>query len=415
MSPKKRDNKNADLSGTNIKVVNTRDADGNRMQYFYYVMPDGSQQPLIHNDRKSSIEAALELNRILRPSGKVVDRIIQSASRPTSKNPPFSAAAMEFKEWFQARGYSKSYTYESMLRVDVWLREPWSNVSTGSVDTFTISQFLKTLVSDHERRKHINLLKHCFLLIAENGYENKNPMQQIRPVTQPKRQRMRHTWDGRKAIYEAAPAWLQVAMDAALYTLQRRADLVSLRIGHQIDLKNKTITVLQKKTQNYDRPVHIQIAMGEELYNAVTRSRLELGINSDYLIKCRQRSPQARHKQRSDPFSVSPDYLTKAYSSVRDKIGVYDHIEDAKMRPGLHSERALGIWLYTKAGYPDEYIQALSGHATADMMRSYAAGHEKAQPVVVQAGLDMSQVALESIDWETDLSPTLRKLADSGE
>ena len=71
------------------------------------------------------------------------------------------------------------------------------------------------------------------------------------------------------------------------------------------------------------------------------------------------------------------------------------------------------MWLYSKAGYRIEYIMALSGHATEDMLKHYADGHEKKKPVLVQAGLSLTQVKLSDIDWETDLSGDLKKLAES--
>jgi integrase len=181
-----------------------------------------------------------------------------------------------------------------------------------------------------------------------------------------------------------------------------------------IDLKARTIRVLQQKSRNYDQPVYIEIKMGEELFDAVMRS-VWSGINCPYLIHMRPtRIYKAAREAKPHPFAVLPDYLTKAYSKVRDEIGVYDHLPAAQ-RPGIHSLRALGIWAYHKAGYSDEYIMALAGHATEAMKAHYIEGHEKPKPITVNADLSLSGVDFSDVNWETDLSPKLKQLAESGE
>lgn len=37
---------------------------------------------------------------------------------------------------------------------------------------------------------------------------------------------------------------------------------------------------------------------------------------------------------------------------------------------------AYGSWLYEQHGFPQDYIQALMGHATEEMTEHYQAGHE---------------------------------------
>jgi hypothetical protein len=55
---------------------------------------------------------------------------------------------------------------------------------------------------------------------------------------------------------------------------------------------------------------------------------------------------------------------------------------------------------------------ALAGHATEAMKARYTAGHEKREPLKVAAGLDLSAVDLRSVNWQTDLSKTLRSIVD---
>ncbi|MCU1782866.1 hypothetical protein NTD80_08855 [Pseudomonas sp. 13B_2.1_Bac1] len=59
--------------------------------------------------------------------------------------------------------------------------------------------------------------------------------------------------------------------------------------------------------------------------------------------------PKARRREQIDAkdhwTSVTPDYLTKAFSKARDAAHAYDHVP-AGERPTFHEIRALGAWLY---------------------------------------------------------------------
>jgi len=104
---------------------------------------------------------------------------------------------------------------------------------------------------------------------------------------------------------------------------------------------------------------------------------------------------------RITPYSSDRKYLTTEYNKIE--------------RPGIHSLRSLGVWLYTQAGYDDSYIMALSGHATKRMKDHYYDGHEKPAPVNVQADLSLDNVDLTDIDWETDLSEPLKEIVIGNE
>ena len=193
----------------------------------------------------------------------------------------------------------------------------------------------------------------------------------------------------------------------------RTVTYVAIDLDKNINLKNRTIRVLQQKSVNYDEPIYIDITMGQELNYCIVSSRFS-GINCSMLAHHKQRVTSAISRKKPHGFAVTPDYLTRAYSKIRDEVGVYNHLPKIE-RPGIHSLRALGIFAYSKAGYPDEYIMALSGHANEKMKARYYDGHEKPQPVTVNADLSLKELDFSGIDWATDLSPTLLKLADSSE
>lgn len=405
--PRKRSPENSRLTGTNIKKSIKRGK-----TYFYYVMPDGSHEPLVHGDESSSIEAAIALNTALRPAGDIVSRILETPQRPSLKNPPINHVIIQFKEeWLPRQGYSKNSLKERVYKINRWMSE-WSGELIGDMDTFNVAQFLRGFTAESARQHRI-LLDQFFRFAASDGYETRRPMLDIEKKKQEKRKRVRHTWEGHLAIYEASPEWLKIGIDAAFYTLQRRSDLVAINAETDIDLKSKTIRVLQSKSEGYDKPVYIDITMGKELLECVRRSRFT-GVNCPMLIHKQQRVPSRKSLTKPHAFAVMPDYLTRQYSQIRDEVGVYNHLPKIE-RPGIHSLRALGIFAYSNAGYSDDYIMALSGHANKKMKDRYYDGHEKPKPVTVGADLNMADLDMSNIDWETDLSPALKALVDASE
>jgi len=409
--PRRRTSQFSHLQGTNIQTQKIKGT-----VYYYYRMPDGSLEALAHGDEKASIEAACILNRELRPSGDIVNRILTrppKPPKPTDKNPLMLDALNEFEnQWISAQGWSPRTLREAVIKLNKY-REYWSCERTGDIDTFAVAQFLKIL-NPEPARKHRILLDQFFRFIASNSYRTQRPMLDIQKVKAQKRKRARHTWERHKAIYDASPAWLQRTINTALYSLQHRSDLVNINTKTDIDLDARTIRILQSKTENYDKPVLIDIVMGDELYQTVLDS-IKSDIPCPYLIHCRlKRITKQIREMKLHPFAALPEYLTRQYSKIRDEVGVYNHLPKTQ-RPGIHSLRALGIWLYTKAGYPDEYIMALSGHATSKMKAHYIEGHEKQKAIRVAADLSLDDVKLDDIDWETNFSKPLKTILKDDE
>lgn len=404
--PKRRDSKNSDLTGTNIKANKK-----NGKTYYYYSMPNGDLEPLKHGDRQASIEAAIALNKALcETSSSVVDRILNKPVKPTNRNPSFITACSDFEsEHLEKQDIAPRTLKNRRARLKKY-KEQWPVERTGDIDTFEVAQFLREQ-SPEAARQHIIVLNQLWNFIASEGFQTQRPMEQIEKIKQPKRKRARHTWEGHRAIYDASHEWLQVAIDAALYSLQRRSDLVTINIDKDIDLKKHTITVLQQKSQYYDEPVYIDIKMGRALLETIRRSKMS-GINCPYLIHYRPGNITKKARDaKLHPFAVTADYLSKQYAKVRDEIGVYDHLPKAQ-RPGFHSLRALGIFLLVKAGHSNEYVMALAGHADERMKAHYYEGHEKQQPIEVASDIDINfdDLDMSDIDWAT-LNPQLQVLA----
>jgi len=170
--------------------------------------------------------------------------------------------------------------------------------------------------------------------------------------------RQRLSVEAFKTIREAAPVWLQVAMDTSLITLQARAEVVSMK---RADRTGDWLRVIRDKTAADTDMAFIRIEMTGQLKEIWQRA-WEDGIPCPFLVHYRPKSQRPQHMQnKSHPFTVTPDYLTKTFKAIRDETTVCNHLEP-RQRPTFHEIRSLGARVYRKLGYDDGYIRALMTH-----------------------------------------------------
>lgn len=397
----------------NLKIMRNKSG-----TYYYYKMPDGKLESLGKNIGDAvAVDAATALNIALADKDSLVNRITKRAEELRTynpSNPPMSQVLDEYKQTLLVALENKKQaknTVSIKLGKLVEYMEMWSKIRVQDMRTFDLNNLLKTK-TPHAQQKHAPLMREIFRYAINAGYCDINPADQLKAQEPDARIRQRHTWDGYCKIYKVAPDWLKRAMDIGLYSLQRRSDLTEIQIARDIDIQTRSIRVLQRKTRNYKAPVHLNIKMGGPLWLAV-HSAITSPTHCPYLIHCR---PERRDRRdiaaKPHPFAVLPDYLTKHFKKYRDLSGAYDHLEP-KQRPSFHDIRALGIMLYFKAGHPKEYIMALAGHATVEMTDHYIDGHEASKPLQVAAGLDISKIDMNDINWKDHRLPTeLVKLMD---
>lgn len=397
MTPKRRDRANQDLIGTNIKVKNRYDDDGKVITtYYHYIFPNGTSKSL-GQDREEAKHLAAILN------AKFADVKTQElltgligAAVANPKNPPINQVLDDFNEEVLKKQVLSERSFdEKRIKLDAYKRE-WGQKTVQTFEVFDLSEFLKGL-SYHAYVKHRKLLIDLFQFCTHKGYREDNPALATLPPPMidqkgKKRKRKRHTWKGYQKIYGIAPDYLQRAMDVALRSLQRRSDLTGIHIPSHLDLKKNTIRILQDKSRNWEKPVYIEIEMGEELREAVRRC-VKSDVPCPYLLHYRpKRITKQIRESKLHPFAMTNNFLTKEFAKYRDLSGAYDHLPKEE-RPTFHSLRAFGIYLYKKAGYPDEYINALDGHADNRMLERYLEGHEDPKPIRVHAGLSTKHKA----------------------
>ncbi len=354
--------------------------------YYRYRFPDGNRVPL-GSDEEQAVAAARRLNDHFSGAEDLAQKALSRihSPRPSRNNPSLPALIQEFREhYLERKRYADSTRKGIEIRLGQYERQ-WPKKTVRSFRTLDLSRFLNEQ-SIYQYVAHRSQLVDLFQFACHQGYRNDNPAKLTleKSKTARDKKRQRHTLEGYKTIYDRAPEWLQRAMGLLLYTMQRREDIVLLE-REQVNLQRNTITILQSKTRNYANPVYIEIEMGKAL-REVVEACLRSPVHCPTLVhRIPDRLPR-KEKQKGHPFSVTPDYLSRAFAAVRDESGAYDHIPK-QHRPTVHEIRALGSHLYEQAGYSQEYIMALGGWASERMLRHYQKDHVQAAPKLVRADL----------------------------
>jgi integrase len=105
--------------------------------------------------------------------------------------------------------------------------------------------------------------------------------------------------------------------------------------------------------------------IGEELKRIIEDSRDS--VASPYVVHRIPERNNKRSKEVSHPTQVAPDYLSRSFSALRDKIGLCDHLP-MEERPTFHEIRALAAHLFDSQGIDP---QARMAHSDAKSTKIY--------------------------------------------
>lgn len=292
------------------------------------------------------------------------------------------------KEWLKDKGYAPRTLEEIEFKLERYRLDLGERL-IGQMDVLAMAEYLDNF-SNNAYTKHRGLWVQIFAFAVAKGLAERNNAELTLVKKEAEKKRQRHTLEGLMKIVDAdtTPPWLKQAIRLALASLQRREDIVTW-LKTAADMEKNTLTVSPGKTQGYDNPIHLKITMGAALREVVGEC-LRSPIASPYLIHYKPRSRRREQIEAKDHWtSVTPDYLTKEFSKARDAAHAYDHVA-AGERPTFHEIRALGAWLYEQQNFPQEYIQALLGHADEKMTRHYQEGHDEKKIEYVEVGAELA-------------------------
>lgn len=374
--PRKRTTKNRDLPDNLYP----------NGKYWQYRNPITGKKTSINKPLAEAIKLARAANAKLTPL--MADDGALLSLLTGEKAPTFEQLLDRFEEeWLPTRGYSERTLQEIRFKLAKYRNDLGARM-IGQLDVLAIAAYLD-MFSSNAYTKHRGLMVQIFAFAVAKGLAERNVAELTLVKLEKKKKRQRHTKEGLDKIiaYEGTPDWLRRTIRLALVSLQRREDVVTWEKA-AADLEKNTIRVSPGKTQNYDNPIHLEIVMGETLRAAV-KECLASPVVCPFLIHY---SPRARSREQLNAKrhwnAVTEDYLTKAFTKARDESEVYKEMPKAE-RPTFHEIRALGAWLYEQQGHPQEYIQALMGHADVKMTEHYQAGHEGKEVQYQRVGADL--------------------------
>ena len=356
-------------------------------KYFRYRNPITGLMTSINRPLEEAIKLAHAAN--LKVAALVVDDGALLTLLTGDRLPTVGNLLQRFHdEWLVENGYAARTLEEIKFKLERY-RQDLGERLIGQVDVLAMAEYLDQY-SNNAYTKHRGLWVQIFAFAVAKGLAERNCAELTLVKKEAEKKRQRHTLEGLKSIIDAAttPPWLKRAIRLALASLQRREDIVTW-LKSAVDMEKNTLTVSPGKTQGYDNPVHLKITMGAALREVVGEC-MRSPLVSPYLIHYK---PKARRREQIDAkdhwTSVTPDYLTKEFSKARDAAHAYDHVP-AGERPTFHEIRALGAWLYEQQNFPQEYIQALLGHADEKMTKHYQEGHGDKTIEYVEVGAELA-------------------------
>lgn len=203
----------------------------------------------------------------------------------------------------------------------------------------------------YQANRELALITHVLKYAVRWGYIDDNPAREIQ--RHPEHARTRYITDEEfMLVRDQAPTWVQILMDLAYVTGQRRIDLLSLKRGH---LNDQGIAITQSKTGK-----RLIIEWSADLRSIISRAIAELpgeGIQSVYII-C-----DSRGQRRRDAA------FTTAWTRLMDKC----------IEAGIIADKFQYRDIRGKAGSDSDGKQ-LGHKSTATLHRHYKRLPEKVKP-----------------------------------
>lgn len=354
MAPRKRSPKNRDMPD------NLYEASG----YYRYRHPQTGAYHGMGTDRAKAIVAANKLNhRLVQPTDLVANVLRQEAGSVSQLIDRY------VDERQPHEGLAPSTLKLENYRL-VALRRDLGHLPTVELSVRACADWLDGFKGNAYTKHRGTLVKVCKFGLAK-GLLDGNPAEGTltNPRTAEERKRLPLSKAQFDAIYAIAPDWMQVAMDLALISLQRRGDLVRARYDH---IEGNVWQVIQSKTEKHGHRAFLKITMGEGLQEVIQRSRSIAPVCPFILHRVPERKKKAAALDHWA--QITPDHLSKMFAQLRDCLPEFQAMSK-EQRPGFHTIRGLGGHLYLKAGFSDEYVKQLYGHTTQEMSDEYTDQH----------------------------------------
>lgn len=237
-----------------------------------------------------------------------------------------------------------------------------------------------------------SLLVRMFAYAKEQGlYPSQwpNPAAETGVRRGKEKDRRRMTVEQYGAIYQRAPAWLQLAMSIALYTLLRRQDLVRLRLDDSDPgyfLRDNVLHVVPQKSHTSRRkagPSRLRwdLRAHPELARLIQEARIAsmaMGRCPFVVATLPERRTMRAREAKEHHCQVLPGFISRALAKARAQAMAETRLFEGyapEELPGLHEIRALGSWLLEQGSADRKDVAELMAHTDEKMTAAYQSGH----------------------------------------
>lgn len=353
---------------------------------YRFILVTGKRKSL-GTDRAMAIAIAREYNNQMRPETAVsLAGLIKESGGFNGEANPFS----EYADRLLARAIrdekpasiTKDVWVNDIIRVKEFFTMPACDIDLEHVNGF-IQKYHAESSANVQNRK-VSFLRKIFSYAVDESLMMDNPAnrKKLRPKDAKKRRRLSIVEF--KLMHDSAEPWLRTAMDLALQTTQARLEVTRIRYSIKApkagicgcvwydNPQNEIHGVLyihRQKVQNKESS-HIAIPIGDELKRIIDGSRDH--IASPYVVhRLPDKASNPISKEVSHPTQVVPSYLSRAFSSLRDRLGIAEKYS-IEERPTFHEIRALAAYLFERQGLDP---QARMAHSDAKSTKIYTKNH----------------------------------------
>lgn len=339
-------------------------------------------------DRVMAIAIAREYNARMRPENvPSIESLVRESGGINGEARPFAEHAQALLERAirdeRPSGDSKAVWENDIIRV----KEYFADIYACDIELEHVNGYIKTYHSDSSanvQNRKVSFLKKLFSYAVDESLMLDNPAERKKTKRVDKKARRRLTLDDYLKIHQAAPLWLQTAMDLALQTTHARLEVSRIRYSIKqpsegvcgcvwfdapVDGIYGTLYIHRQKVQ-FKEASHVAIPIGSVIREIIERSRDN--VASPYVV---HRLPSKRSnptsKEVNHPTQIAPDYVSRKFSEYRDLVGVSSHIVE-KERPTFHEIRALSAFLFDKLGIDP---QGRMAHSDAKSTKVYTENH----------------------------------------
>nr|WP_136252911.1 tyrosine-type recombinase/integrase [Ningiella ruwaisensis] len=363
MSPRRRTYENKDLP-TGLSVVNVRG-----VKRFRFRRPDGKNIYFPQGTlRAHAIQAAISYNNEVRSVEAKLIAKTDKYNKRLSDWLPVVINRVKREEKLS------SDTYKTFLQDCKRLDECLGDIFTKSINLTHVNDFLENVASGKSHNvynRKISFLNKVFSYLVDMSAMESNFALHKKSKPKESKGRVRLGIDELKIMLEHAKNdrqlhWLYISMSLALQTTQATLEVTRMRYS---DIQNSVLRVKRQKAQKHESS-RVEIPVSNEIQKLIDFSR-KSGLVSPYIVHRRGRYAGQIGEGCDHPLQVSSKYNSRAFSELRDSLGLYSNLPSAK-RPTFHEIRALSIHLYSEQGIDP---QTRAAHKDAKTTKIYKDGH----------------------------------------